>query len=317
MNFEEWFEQLKTSLKGIYHYRKSALLIAWLSALVGFGVITALPEGYEAKARIYIDNDSVLNPLLKNITVRLDKSDRIKQLSRTLLSRPNLEKIANKADLDLSIFSFEQKEQLIKKLSTDIKLSRESGTNLFSIRYSNSDPNLSKVVVGAVVNLFIESILSESRLDTKSAQKFLNNQISHYEKKLQHAEQALAVFKREHIGVFYGGRLQFVSGHAPEFRPSPGPRSVGLRPMGLRARKQWGKKKARRGHCPWPQSLQTQSLQPQGSQRPRRSGRTVPSHRRHALKCPRGGTWRRRPGRRETAGPRRGGRPSGRTTSER
>ncbi len=54
---------------------------------------------YEANARLYVDADAVLTPLLKGLALDNKPDNQLELLQRTLLSRPNLEKLISKTDL--------------------------------------------------------------------------------------------------------------------------------------------------------------------------------------------------------------------------
>ena len=55
---------------------------------------------YSARARILVDSNRILAPLLEGITVQPDVIERVSLMSRTLLNRPNLERLARDSDLD-------------------------------------------------------------------------------------------------------------------------------------------------------------------------------------------------------------------------
>ena len=86
---------------GVWRFRWMALAIAWVVALVGWIYIAQLPSQYEASARIHVDSNTVLRPLLRGLAIQPNINQRIQLMSRTLLSRPNLEKLSRMTDLDL------------------------------------------------------------------------------------------------------------------------------------------------------------------------------------------------------------------------
>ncbi|MCP4408333.1 MAG: hypothetical protein GY807_11335 [Gammaproteobacteria bacterium] len=72
---------------------------------------------------------------------------------------------------------------------------------IYAIAYTDKDPERAKKVVEELLNLFVETVLGESRFDTTSTQQFLNDQIKVYEAKLESAETALKDFKRKNVGL--------------------------------------------------------------------------------------------------------------------
>ncbi|MFO1257162.1 MAG: XrtA system polysaccharide chain length determinant [Gammaproteobacteria bacterium] len=201
MDWQLFLEKALGSLRGIWRYRWHGLLTVWIIAMIGWIGVAMLPDRYQAEASIYVDTESLLKPLMKDLTVSSDVDERIQQTSRTLLTRPNIERIAKMADLDLSVNTPEEKELLLDKLERQIKLVREGRSNLFTITYENRNPKTAKLVVQSVLNLFIEATLSDKRTDTTVAQKFLDEQIDYYQNQLIKAEENLARFKRENIGT--------------------------------------------------------------------------------------------------------------------
>ncbi len=79
--------------------------------------LSAFRTSYEASARIYVDTQSILKPLMAGLTVQPNVEQQINMLSRTLLSRPNLEKLVRMADMDLAAGTKAEQEALIEHLA--------------------------------------------------------------------------------------------------------------------------------------------------------------------------------------------------------
>jgi len=205
----ELYEQLLTYLTGIWRYRWFIMLIAWLVCIVGWGVIYQLPDKYRSSARVHVDTQSMLTPLLRGLTITTNSSQRVRLVTRTLLSRPNLEKLARMTDLDLVALTPNDMERLLDELAGHIKISSGRSQDLYTIAYANSDRELAKRVVQSLLTIFVEGTLGESREDTDSAQEFVEGQIKAYEAKLQAAELRLAEFKQTYIGMMPGSEAGF------------------------------------------------------------------------------------------------------------
>ncbi|MGD8629321.1 MAG: GNVR domain-containing protein [Gammaproteobacteria bacterium] len=210
----ELYEQLLTYARGVWRYRWFMMLVAWLISIVGWGIVYQLPDKYTAEARINVDTQSMLQPLLRGLTIGTNASQRVQLVTRTLLSRPNLEKLTRMTDLDLVALTPADKEELLDDLGSDIEISSTREQDLYTISYSNSDRQLAKRVVQSLLTIFVESTLGENREETDSAQAFVEQQIKEYEAKLMAAEMRLAEFKRTHVGMMpgsaedYYGQLQ-------------------------------------------------------------------------------------------------------------
>lgn len=192
-------------LRGIWRFRWVALGVAWALSVAGWLWVAQLPEKYVATARVNIDTNTVLRPLLRGIAIQPNVGQRVALLSKTLLSRPNLEKLMRMTDLDLQAKTDLQKESILKMLSEQIQLSGDRrNPSLYTVTFKHSDRETAKRVVQAVLTVFIESTLGEKRTETEGAQEFIDQQIKDYEQRLAEAEARLADFKRRHVGNMPG-----------------------------------------------------------------------------------------------------------------
>lgn len=202
---QELLEQIQEYLYGVWRFRWVALAAAWLIAIAGWIVVAQLPDKYEATARLHVDSNSVLGPLLRGLAIQPDVGQRVALMSKTLLSRPNMEKLMRMVDLDLKVRNDQDKESLITNLRENISLSGERrNASLYSIAYTHSDRLVAQRVVQSLISIFIESTLGDKRKDSAGAQEFLDKQIAEYEIRLADAEGRLADFKRRYVGTMPG-----------------------------------------------------------------------------------------------------------------
>jgi polysaccharide chain length determinant protein (PEP-CTERM system associated) len=168
-----------------------------------------MPDVYESKARVYADTQSILAPLLKGLTVQTNSDVQINLMVKTLLSRPNLERISRMTDLDIQADTSEEYERLISRLKSNIRIVKTRGRdNIFTIYFEDKNPEMAKNVVQSALTVFIENTLGENRTDADSAQKFLKNQIAEYENRLASSESRLTDFKQKYSNMLpdqYGG----------------------------------------------------------------------------------------------------------------
>lgn len=168
-------------------------------------MVARLPDQYQASARVFVDTDSMLRPLLRGLAVQTNVSNRVRLMTQTLLSRPNLEKVARMTDQDLNAKTPAEMELLLDRMGNRITLSStRSEKNLYTIAYQNEDPKLAKQTVQSILTIFVESSLGEVRKDSDVAQKFLDQQIEEYEAKLVEAENRLTDFKKRNVGMLPG-----------------------------------------------------------------------------------------------------------------
>jgi polysaccharide chain length determinant protein (PEP-CTERM system associated) len=176
---------------------------AWALCIFGWIGISLLPNEYEASARVYIDADAVLTPLLRGISAETSMSDQIDLLQHMLLSRPNLERIISKTDLQLDTHTQTDVEQMVQRLERTIKVNAQT-RNIFAIAFRNPDKQLAYDVVQAVLASYIENRAGDNRDDMEKATSFLDEQISSYEKQLRDAETKRAAFRTKYLDLLPG-----------------------------------------------------------------------------------------------------------------
>src|ERR1041384_7997629 len=98
---QDFVNKVLGAAKGMWKFRWPGLLVAWVVAIVGVAMVMRIPDQYEASARIFVDTQSILKPLMSGLTVQPNVEQQVVMLSRTLISRPNVEKLVRMADLDL------------------------------------------------------------------------------------------------------------------------------------------------------------------------------------------------------------------------
>ena len=197
--------QILSHVRSTWRYRWIILLIACPISIGGWIWVQTLPDQYESSARVYIDTNSILTPLMAGLTVGSDVSRRIDFMTKTLLSRPNMEKLARMTDLDLTAKTPDQLHNVLDGLAQNIRIDEVRGVHdLYKISYENRDPQLAKKVVQSLLTIFVESTLGSSRTDSNTAQNFLDKQIKEYEDRLAAAEDRLKQFKRKNMGLMPG-----------------------------------------------------------------------------------------------------------------
>ena len=201
---QELYQQVIGFLRGMWHRRWIGLGVAWVVAIVAVAVVSRIPEKYEASARVYVDTESLLRPLLAGLAIQPNLDQQVALMSRTLISRPNVEKLIRMADLDLGVTTNPEREELVDQITKSIKLEGNVAANLYVISYRDSNPNQAKKVVQSLLQIFVDSSLGDKRQDTQTAVKFLDDQIKAYEKNLDATENRIKAFKIKYMGVAGG-----------------------------------------------------------------------------------------------------------------
>jgi len=197
---------LLAQLRGVWRYRWLALIASWLIAIAGWLYVAQLPDQYRASARVHVDTESMLRPLLRGMAVSTNLSQRVTLMTRILLTRPNLEKVARMSDLHLAAHTDAQMNAVTERLAAGITIDGTDRQNLYTLAYTSEDPEHARTVVQSLLTLFVEGALGESREDSSMARSFIEEQIAEYEQRLQAAEQRLAEFRRKNVGLLPGDR---------------------------------------------------------------------------------------------------------------
>ncbi|MBI5430607.1 MAG: chain length-determining protein [Nitrosomonadales bacterium] len=208
---DELVTQLLSHIRGIWKYRWYAVATIWLVAVVGWLITYTLPDSYESSARIYVDTQNILQPLMAGIASTPNLEQQVTIMSRTLISRPNVERVIRMIDLDIQTKTATDRENLINELTKEIKIQSTGRDNLYTISYQNKNPKIAKDVVQSLLTIFVEGSLGDKKQDTTSAIRFIDEQIKDYQEKLVTAETALKVFKQKNVGLMPGEGRDYVT----------------------------------------------------------------------------------------------------------
>lgn len=213
---DELLRQVIGYLRAMWLYRWWGLVVAWVVGVGAGFVIFLMPDRYESSARIYVDTQSILKPLMTGLAIQPDIDQQVAILSRTLISRPTVERLIQMADLDISAKTKEQKEDLIARLISKLRIQSAGRDNLYTLAYQDENPERAKRVVQSLMSIFVESGLGDKRKDTDSAKRFIEEQIKTYEAKLEESENRLKEFKLKNMELMgnsggYLGQISAVS----------------------------------------------------------------------------------------------------------
>jgi polysaccharide chain length determinant protein (PEP-CTERM system associated) len=197
---EELISQLISSLKGIWKHRWYAVAVAWLVAAAGWIKVATLPDDYQSMARVFVDTQSILKPLLAGMTSMPNIEQQVSIMSRTLLSRPNIERVTRMVDLDISTRTAREQQLQMDELLSKIRISG-AGNDIYTITYNNRNARLVRDVVQSLLTIFVEGSFKGKSGETRKAVQFIDEQIKLYEDKLTSAEDRVKDFKLRYSGL--------------------------------------------------------------------------------------------------------------------
>src|SRR4051794_2325861 len=139
----------------LWERRWSIVAVAWCVSLPGWAAVMVLPTTYSATAKIYVDTEGIMGPLMKNLAVMPDVDRQVQTVRETLLSRPNLTELVRRTGLDRGVSGPGALEDLLRRLAQQVQV-QPLNASLFQVSYGSPDPELAYRVVGAVTDLFVE-----------------------------------------------------------------------------------------------------------------------------------------------------------------
>lgn len=176
-----------------WRHRWKAVALVWLVALTGWTVVRMLPDRYISTARVYADADAVLGVMLRGIALDSLPAAQVEVLQRTLVSRPNLERLVDRTALSQRVAAGDDREKTIQALARDLRFGIQA-KNLFTVEYLHTDPRVAHEVVQQVVDLFLEMASGSDRRQMENARAFLLQQLATYEQQLREAERRRTEF---------------------------------------------------------------------------------------------------------------------------
>jgi polysaccharide chain length determinant protein (PEP-CTERM system associated) len=199
-------------VRGAWRFRWIALMTAFVVALIGWAVVFALPDRYEADARVFVDTRTGLKPALQGLTIDQNVDSQINYVRQSLLEGPQLERIAKQAGiLPPTVTDPRAEAKILYTMSERIGLGvfsagnqgdeRSTAGTIYTFHYTDGDRARSLRVVESLLNTFVEEVLGGKREGSQHAQKFLETQIKDYERRLSAAEDKLAAFKKKNVGL--------------------------------------------------------------------------------------------------------------------
>jgi len=205
-------EQLNDEIRSTWRFRWQAFGLATVIAILGWTIVFALPDQYEATARVFVDTRTALKPVLQSLALEQNVTGQLNYVRQSLLAGPQLQRIAEQSGvLPPGGVDPVQQEKLLKRLGESVLLTvRGAGTGddnsapggtVYDVTYRDTNRSRALHVVSTLVTTFVDETLGGKRAASENAQKFLETQLHDYEQRLKQAEARLADFKEKNIGL--------------------------------------------------------------------------------------------------------------------
>lgn len=203
---------VQENLQGAWRFRWPAVGVAAVVALFGWLVVFALPDRYEAGARVLVDTRTALKPALQGLATDQDVSVQLNYVRQAMLAGPQLRKIAQEVGvLPASGIDPGRQEQLLTDLRNRIQLTAQStddrpdsGGTTYGIAYRDTNRERALQLVRVLLKAMVSETLGSEQEGSQNAQQFLGTQLKDYEARLRASEEHLAAFKSQHLGQMPG-----------------------------------------------------------------------------------------------------------------
>ncbi|MCC6502871.1 MAG: hypothetical protein IT362_07030 [Deltaproteobacteria bacterium] len=212
------------ALKKILYYLELARANKWiiivptvLLTIVSTLIAWGLPSYYKSETLILVEKQQIPESYVTP-TDRTPFSQRLNTISQQILSRQNIEKIANDFQLYRSqdtsnpllafINRFREvpptsKEEIVEQMNKDVQINvigdRRAG-DAFSVSYIGTNPEVTMHVTNTLASLFIEENLKSREQYAEGASDFISTELENAKAELEAQEAALRNFKERNMG---------------------------------------------------------------------------------------------------------------------
>ena len=204
---QEMMHMLLNELRGSWRYRWIAVLVTWLVCLLGWTAVYSLPDTYQAYTQVYVDARSRLAEVMGQVGVSPSVGSRVFVVRQAMLGQPQLERVARETGLSARATNAEDEEALYTELREKIVVATgrtSESSNLYTIAFEYHDREMALAVVDTLLKTFVEDVLKLKESGTEQVDNYLADQLAYYESRLEEADQKLADFKKENVGLLPG-----------------------------------------------------------------------------------------------------------------
>jgi len=203
------YDQLRIALHQVWRRRWLAIAVAWAVAILGWLVIALIPSSYEAKARLFVQAQSIL-PNQIGITPD-ERQNQLLRLKQTITSNENLVAVVRRTDLNSLVASERDLSGVVAGLRQRITITAQPDGALEIKASSNisgfsngQNARTAAATVQGLIDRFVEQNLSGDRRETGQSLRFLDEELRRREVALQQAEQRRLEFEQRFMGVLPG-----------------------------------------------------------------------------------------------------------------
>lgn len=205
----EVVKDFQSEIRGAWRFRWAAMIVAWVICVLGWGSVFLLPDQFAAEARFYVNTTTRLDEVMDGVVIEADAGSQLALVRQAMLSRPVLNEVARKTDLDIRARTPLEKEELIERLRETVRIEsmstrRDSDDGIYVITYRDLSRAKGVAVVDTLLETFKKDFVTGQSVGSDETVRFLERRITDYEVQLTEQEQAIAAFKRQNVGLLPG-----------------------------------------------------------------------------------------------------------------
>lgn len=188
-------------LCAIFWRKRFYLLIPIITMpIIGYFVGRSIPESYHSHTTILLQESTVLNPFLSELSLPFNIQSRFKAINILVKRKPVLLEVAKQVGLIAPDDSAWQQQQVINKIKRALNLSL-TGSELIKIEMEWPEPQQLSVILSVVTEQFILRLTKPNQDLELSSKAFLADQLNQQHKILRQAEQSLLNYTKKHVDI--------------------------------------------------------------------------------------------------------------------
>ena len=180
-----------------YEYWQFVFLPLFLVPILVFIVMLNGDKQYQNHASILVEENSLLNPYLSDISLSYSVKTRIEALKTLVLGRGSLTTIIKQQNLIENPNNQGELEAMQETLSEAVSISL-IGNELVRVDLNWHDKAQMKPLLEAIVTQFIAKLVNPAQTSVESSEAVINQQLNDLTYDLEQAKDALAMFKSKH-----------------------------------------------------------------------------------------------------------------------
>lgn len=197
------YDELRAALHAVWLRRWIALAVAWAICLMGWLVVSQIPNSYQSMARVSVQLRSILPVNTASASMQSQQQADVERVRQTLTSAVNLEKVVRGTSMANTVANDRDVADRVASLQKAIKLTAQQD-DLFEISATMGNPKIAREVVQKMIDIFVEDNLSTGRDATSQSLRFLDQQILARQKQIAEAEAKRQAFQAQFMSVLPG-----------------------------------------------------------------------------------------------------------------